>query len=170
MAFFIFLALVIISAVLLSFMGNEDEQVDKLPSIDDYVSDYLDITDAEQWDGEPYITGKIVIVDKIEQRIDNGLQRKLDKALRAEISGEVGTVIWVERGKEIVGTYADGTKGYRHICKITVIDYENELITSLRRFVGSDPPPVKVGGGDKYGTEPSVDNIIGYIEQLPLKP
>src|SRR5262249_61996467 len=87
----------------------------------DSVRDFLVAPGGTETSQGPYVTGKVVLVDKTKAEVD-ALQRRLPDELRAYTPGEVGTVVWLEFDVESKsGEYSD-TLVFTPRCKVTVID------------------------------------------------
>ena len=131
------------------------------------LSEYTSIPGLKELSGEAYVIGKVITVNKGENRIDP-MYLDLPSDLAASTPEEVGTVIWLEWKEYVVGTYTDGAKGYRITCQVTVIDKVKAAIVGRKTFRGSDPPKFKSGHAPGRGSRPYYA-IIDYITTLPKR-
>jgi hypothetical protein len=88
---------------------------------------------------KPYIQGKILVIDRREKQVDP-FYRYIPDDLRATNPSEVGTVIWLDRGKKLEGYYTNGAWGYSRSVRMTIIDWTNKALVDSRIIVGEDPP------------------------------
>ena len=130
-----------------------------------FMSAYQDQNLKPESPGEDYVVGKVVVIDKDKPQV-HGIHFRLPEELRASSPEEVGTVVWLSWGEKVVGTYTDGSKGYRRTCNVTIIDQANRQITGSRTFLGSNPPEEKSGFGRRKGDKPSAREIAAYIKSL----
>ena len=146
---------------------GEPDHVIPDPFYKTHMDEYIDIPNLTHATEEPYITGKVITINITEKKLDDILN-KLPSELRAKNHDEVGMVVWLEWGRTLVGTYTGGAKGYAHTCNVTLINFVNNTIIDEQYFRGTDPPEIKVVGGDAYGSMPTQD-IVDYIKGLPQK-
>lgn len=112
-----------------------------------------------------YIKGKIITVDQNDGKIDD-IYFDLPEEWRATQPEEVGTVMWLEWGKEIVGHYTDGAEAYVNTARVTIIDNSIPAIIDRKIFRGSYPSWVKRRRGTRFGSKPTGE-IVNYIKRLP---
>ena len=132
---------------------------------------FLNIPNLQQRDlSHPYITGKIVVMDKGDSDLPppengsywsaNGFDELVldklcdlegvfyhcseqvdgDEKLLAASPSEVGTIIWIECIEEDIGTYAYQGDGYQTTCTVTVIDKAASRIVGEKTFPTTQPP------------------------------
>lgn len=116
---------------------------------------------------QAYLKGKIITVNKENNRIDN-IYFDLPEELRAAKPEDVGTIIWLKWGENKVGSYTDGEDAIVNNCHVTIIDKSISAIVDERNFRGSDPPKVKHGSGSDSGSMPTKE-IVNYLQSLPKK-
>ena len=93
----------------------------------------------------PYVTGKVILIDRKEGVLDP-VQNRLPDDIRAYGEDEVGTVIWLEWDfKENTGDWGKVTSHYS-TCKLTVIDRSRNLIVGEVEVMGASSP-VATGAG-----------------------
>lgn len=142
----------------------------------------------------PYVTGKIVIVDKkesgggqvlipgkfnsvvaylIEQDGHGELLAELQHGINVVHPEEVGTVVWLECSEVLVGNYNTGASAYRTDCTATVIDKANNVIVG-KDHSRVDPPKEMgcTGGGCSRAEYGGLNgrHFARYLEGLPRYP
>lgn len=119
-----------------------------------------------------YRRGRMLVLDRKAGKIDD-LHFALPRDVRARTPEEVGTVVWIDKERVLMGSYSGppGTegKGYSHEWYATIIDYGEKQKVGLQDFHGSSPLGVKLGEGDRDGTEPSVYRMLEHFAKLPLR-
>jgi hypothetical protein len=139
-----------------------------LRSIKARMDEYTNISGLHQGSDGAYITGKVLAVDRSRNTTDD-LYFQLPNDLRATIPEEVGTVIWVECGSRVVGTYTDGGKAHQITCELTIIDMANTTIVGVKSFTGGPPPGSKRSGtGNEVGSRPTKE-MAEYIMTFPKR-
>lgn len=131
-----------------------------------HIDEYLHIADLKESRQAPQIAGKVITIDKVGNKADH-LYFSLPEEIRANNPDEVETIVWLECTERVAGTYSSGTKGYRTICDVTIIDKASATIVGRETFYGEAPPQVKSGFGDWHGGRPTGE-IVDYIENLSL--
>lgn len=116
---------------------------------------------------QPYVTGKIMIVDITTRQFDN-LYFDLPDALRAETPEAVKTVVWLERRQIEVGRYTGGSRAIRHVCRATVADATKKQVVGSREFEGGMPPDRIKDRLDHGGSSPDED-ILNWLGSLPRR-
>jgi hypothetical protein len=89
----------------------------------------------------PYVRGKVVFIDENKGQIDD-LSFKLPPELRAEIAGEVGTIVLLSCTESVVGNYQPiWVHATQWQCQSKITDDEEKRLVGSVRFTGSGPPP-----------------------------
>jgi len=132
-----------------------------------FLGDYTKAVDGadEGEEAAASLVGKVVVIDRKEQEVDD-LQFDLPEEIRARQPEEVGTVVWLDWGRETQGGYTDGTAAYVQTCTVTVIHREKWEVLGTTVFRGSDPPSFKKGGGSRSGSKPT-DEVVRFLAALP---
>lgn len=160
--------IIVIVLIVGAFFGIKScNRSSELQPFEDYLDEYLNISELEQSLQAPYIIGKVITIDKPKRKIDY-IYFDLPEELRATNPEGVGTVVWLEWGKHVVGMYEGGADAYVRTCDVTIIDKSNAAIVGKQHFVGSDPPRTKSHTGPGYGSKPT-QSIVEYIKMLPQK-
>jgi hypothetical protein len=137
----------------------------RLAALRERLPDYTQITfRRDPVPGRLVIRRKIVAINLEKKDIDE-LHLLLPDELRADVPGEVNTVLWLRWGLEVVGQYRGGGKAYRRYCDVQVIDFAAPPRLLLeKRFRGGEPPGT--GTGDSYGDWP-YPSIIQFLQSTP---
>ncbi len=140
-------------------------------TIESHLGQYLSIKPASGAVDNPYIAGKVVVVNRTDRSIDELSHWYNDNAdfdkLRANTPKEVGTVIWLDYTDQAFGSYTDGATAYQSECKLTIIDKAQNIIVGEYTIDGPEPPATKSGSGDVHAARPGSDAIMQYILSLP---
>jgi hypothetical protein len=115
------------------------------------------------------VGGKMVVVDKNTQDIDSDVFFGLPDALRASRPEEVGTVVWLEYGRERgMGVYGnDHLPSFIQTCKVTVIDQASRSVIATTLLHGGAPPEtINEGAKEGVGPRPTAE-VIAYLKGLP---
>jgi len=114
-----------------------------------------------------YVRGKIVTVEIDSRRVDS-LFLHLPEELRAVRPEEVETIVWLKWHQQEIATYTDGSRAFKHICDVTVIDRSRGVIVAQKTIWGESPIVSKYSGGaqDFYGARPT-QKILDYLIDLP---
>ena len=134
-----------------------------------HVAEYLAVPDGPA--APAPLRGKMVVVDKKTQDIDWDVFFGLPDALRASRPEEVGTIVWLEYGREQgQGVYIDGKDrrpSFCQTCEVTVIDRAGRAVIGAA-LVHGGPPPERIQEGDKEGVGPRpTAEVIDYLKGLP---
>jgi len=159
--------------------------------LDEYVSalsseDTLGVVEAQ---AEPYINGKVLLIDKKGAedfggfQLDGGLftrfvkkgrdrvdalQRQLPESLRAESPEEVGTVVWLTWGATTCWNYTGGLHAYAVTCDVVVIDYlEKRAIAAIR--LGGVCPEIRETTTSSFWGPPPDAEVLWYVSTLGSK-
>jgi hypothetical protein len=116
----------------------------------------------------PYVRGKVVIVDVTGQEKIDDLYDNLPSNLQAAKPEEVATVVLLKRGERVTGKYTNGAIGYRYTCTVTVIDYVDKVVVAQIVIEGDNPPAFTRSRMSAHGSKPSKE-IVDYITKLPTK-
>jgi hypothetical protein len=159
--------------------------------LDEYVNalDSEDLAREPGIEGEEYINGKVLLIDKHgatdfdgfdlevplgswfvrkgRNRVD-GLQRRLPWTLRAASPEEVGTVIWLYWGTSTCSSYTGGLHGYAVTCDAVVIDFLHKRVIADTSFVGECPESPDRTSRSFYGPPPDVE-ILEFVKGLGAK-
>jgi hypothetical protein len=159
-----------------------------LGSLRDHVREYSTVSGLKNpartspHQTEAYLKGKIITVNKKEKRLDD-IYFDLPEELRATKPEDVGTIVWLEWGKDEAGFYCDwsdvlckdGITPPKHddpatvnTCHVTIIDKFIPAIVGEMSFMGSDPPQRKTRSGSSSGSMPT-EEIVAYLQSLPKK-
>lgn len=123
---------------------------------------------------KPYIRRKAIVIDTDREKISK-LNIDIFRsdgpiALNPE---EIGTVILLNSGKELVGHYAKpgmtklkSADAYRTVCALKIIDTKEERMVGFKLF-SSEPPIISSGWEDRKGEVPYKE-IVDYILSLPI--
>ncbi len=168
MTWFSIIMIIIIFSTITYFWIRQNKRSEWSKQFLPYVERYATLSDLKKNQGNTYIKGKIIIIDKGNKYIDS-LIFQVNKKLFPESPEEVGTVIWLDWGRKKYGFYRDGAKGYMITCKMTVIDLNKNLLVDKRSFFGSAPPSSKKGREDVSGSVPK-NKILKCIEEYHRVP
>ncbi len=142
-----------------------------------YVSQYLgicpyqrDLSADNTSSFTPYITGKIVVLDTVNEKIADANANSGLNAIRANDPNEVGTVICLYFRDQTVGSYDNGTKAIQQECDIIVIDKAKNLTVGKTTIDGPAPPQSAIRSStDTSGGNVNEDDIANYILSLPIQ-
>jgi len=120
--------------------------------------------------GDPYIRGRIVVLDIESSTFDfDTVFLALPEEMRASLPRNVGTVVWLKRGRVQVGSYTDGAAAFQNNCLVIIIDESRGVIVGRKTILGSKPLTTKQGSGSQSGTAPSPGEIASYLISLPRR-
>jgi hypothetical protein len=133
--------------------------------IDKYIS-----IPKEEHANNPYINGKVTIVDIDKREIANNILFSLPKRWIPVDTSEVKTIIQLKYTSVCYGSYSGlgGGSGYRTDCKVIIIDKEIMAIIYEGTFEGGSPPSYKCSSGNEHGSSPD-EKIIPFLKALPDK-
>jgi len=143
---------------------SQAEQEAEKARFNDYVKTLSNIPGLKHAAGRGYIRGKLVVIDKDEGGVD-AIHGAISDDLTANRASEVGTVVWIKRGKVpaaklyIAGVLQDRT--YIHTYTVTVIDMTTKTIVASRLFKNSEP----TSDPDEYG----LYELYYYLLDLPRR-
>ena len=115
------------------------------------------------------VRGQIVVVDRGKQDVDWDVFFDLPNDLRAAKPEDVGTVAWLEYGrqKERGGYGKEGYPAYRQTCTVTVIDQASRDVIGTTEVKGGDPPnSIDEGAKEGVGSKPTKE-VVDYLKSLP---
>lgn len=116
---------------------------------------------------DPYVTGKVVVVNKTEQKIDDPFF-DLPTDVKAAKPEDVKTIVQIAYEQRQVGTYGGSGKAYQYTAYVTVIDKSTGKMVGKTSFEGTEPPSSVKKGSNGYGSKPTTE-IKNYILQLPRR-
>jgi len=133
-------------------------------TLDSYIFPEEELTD--NLDGRLYISGKVVVVDRTGRLIDSAFLELPDE-LRASRPEEVGTVVWLDWGKQYRWRYSNGAAAYTHAVRVSVIDLIDKKLIDSRFLYGSLPPENvrDKGKWEYFGTKP-VRQIVAHLTNV----
>ncbi len=139
-----------------------------------HVSDYSSASGIVNEVGkvDPYTTGKLIIFDVKALTFDFGeVYGTLPPDLRAGSPAEVGTIVWLECGEHVTGSYSDDAAAIQNFCVARIVDKARGALIAEKKFLGSAPPASKpwqpsVPG---YGSSPTGQDVGEYLASLPRK-
>lgn len=156
-------------AVLVSCKGKQPE--DPYKAMRGRIMQYVNVLGLSEIKQEPYVNGKILVVNPKSRDIDE-IHMQLPDCRRAVKPDEVGTIVWVEKTSENCGTYNTGTNAVQELCKVTIIDKSIPAIIYEVTFRGGEPPNSFMYHGSapatKAGKSP-VPNIVKFLSNLQTK-
>ena len=139
------------------------------------VQSMVDVKNAEtQAAAEPYLHGKLLLIDTERRAVDQWVYPKLPKALRSRSPEEVGTVGLVTWGWEQVGVYVgDGTKeetgkAYVSTVEVALVDPATRTVIGRISLQGEPPAGGLTRKGD-YRSERPMFKLLQYLETLPRR-
>ena len=134
------------------------------PYFDEYVS--IGLKSSTHTYSDEYLPGKVVVINKEDNNFDD-LYFSLPGELKAENPEEVDTIIWTSCKSSQTGTYTDGSKAYRIVCRLTIIDKKDSSILHQKEFYGNAPAYMKTTGGSRSGDRPDTE-MKSYLETLKI--
>lgn len=90
----------------------------------------------------------------------------IPEELLAEDPAEVGYMLYLEHGDQLVGSYSFGVFGYQYYCAVMLVDLSDQSILGSEVFWGSDPPHYYSGDEDQYGSHPDEEEILEWVREL----
>jgi hypothetical protein len=139
------------------------------------VEKFLYVPPASDTSEGPYITGKVVLIDRKTRTIDE-VQKRLPDEIRAYSEGEVGTVIWLEWDfKANEGPWGGATSHYS-VCKVTVIDRQRNLIVGESEVMGASSAVATGAGRGPFRAPAGTmtarranSAVLNYVKGLPRR-
>jgi hypothetical protein len=114
----------------------------------------------------PYISGKVVIINRVEKSLEDLLELGLPTNLTATTPDEVGTVIWLDcQGQVLSWKYIGGYDAIWYYCDVTIIDKTENTVVGVKHFDGEYPPPVVEGS--MWCCYYPYDDMAKYVGSLP---
>lgn len=118
---------------------------------------------------EPYRRGRVMPINLAGNKSIDAIFTQLPPALRPETPDDVGTIVWLQWGTQVVGRYRDNVSAFVVTCQVTIIDKSTGKIIAERAFVGGDPPATRRKRSDaNTGSNPTPE-IINWLAALPVK-
>lgn len=160
-------ALLVGAGTMVGFQIRKAKRAKKLAVFGPHLAEYLKPTAPAVQEGRAHRIGKVVVIDLRSKQIDEGVYFELPESTRATHPTEVGSVVWLDRGEEIIGTYEDGVPARALTCKITVIDLAKWCITAEEVIRGPNLPQ-KRKASESGSSDPVPDWLIApYLTGLP---
>jgi hypothetical protein len=103
------------------------------------------------------------------------LYQNLPEAWKAGGPGEVQTVVLLDYGWNYWGTYRNQITGntgnaYVGTCGVTVVDWKSRLVVARETLQSPEKPPEsKLTAMEWYGSQPSEEQIVKYLQGLPVR-
>ncbi|MGE3805454.1 MAG: hypothetical protein AB7K24_12335, partial [Gemmataceae bacterium] len=133
----------------------------------DRIAEYFPAKPAQPASGGE-LKGKLITVN-VKGRHFDGLYFQLPPQLRAASPDEVGTIVWLDWGEDVVGEYGvnTGSVGVVITCQATVINKADGQILHERFFAGGQPPDKTDKHNQKHYGSPPTGEIVGWLAALP---
>ena len=116
------------------------------------------------------LRGKMIVVDKATGEVDWDVFFALPNQLRAARPEEVGTVVWLEYGREQDKHYSYGQQhlpAFRQTCTVRVIDQADRHVIANAVERGGDPPgEIDENAKEGVGPKPTKE-VVNYLKTLP---
>lgn len=137
--------------------------------------------ELKPFSGEPYRRGKILVFQAnapfAEEGAALGAERfqyteDLPREWRPRNPGEVETLVSVTVNYVLVCEYNEGSKGYREVAAVRVIDLSIPAVVAETEITGPDPGEAyskRANRGAMRIWEPTGKQIAEYMKTLPLK-
>jgi hypothetical protein len=110
---------------------------------------------------------KFVVVDKKSASIEPRTF-VLPRDIRPESPQDVHTVAWLERDRDVVFHYTDGSPAIQHVWHLTLVDLATKSVLFQGTFKGSRPPEVVYAGRPQEGSLPE-DQVFDFLARYPRK-
>ena len=112
------------------------------------------------------IRGRVIPVDMRTRNIDE-IYFRLPEEIRSVSPDDVGTILWLQCGKQDVGRYEGGAPARVQTCEVTLIDKATFSVVAQRDFRGSEPPEkISSKSSEGVGAAPTAE-ILSYLKGLP---
>jgi hypothetical protein len=112
------------------------------------------------------IKGRVIPVDMGTRNI-HAIHFMLPKELRSLSPDDVGTIMWLQWGKQDVGRYEGGAPARVQTCEVTLIDKATFSVVAQRDFRGSAPPEkISSKSSEGVGSAP-ISEIVTFLKSLP---
>lgn len=139
-----------------------------------FIAQWMNTAGLRQTYDDPYIRGKVVMIDTRRKEVDRWMQFELPDALRAHTPQEVGTVVLVTAEQVHVGYYVDEKTGertgeaHRGDVHLTVIDVKDGKLVKTLTIRGKDPAG-QLENRRSDSTTPRRTAVPDYLKSLPQK-
>src|SRR3989338_5876415 len=169
----VILAAYLIGRVVQSMVDVKNAET-QAAAFDTALERYLDLKGLQGSSAEPYLHGKLLLIDTERRAVDQWVYPKLPKALRSRSPEEVGTVGLVTWGWEQVGVYVgDGTKeetgkAYVSTVEVALVDPATRTVIG-RIFLQGEPPAGGLTRKGDYRSERPMFKLLQYLEPLPRR-
>lgn len=114
--------------------------------------------------------GKMIVLNKATGDVDWDVYFALPDGLRAGRPEEVGTVVWLEYGREQDPRFSYGDKhlpAFRQTCTVRVIDQGDRHVIANAVERGGDPPSeIDENAQEGVGPKPTAE-VVNYLKALP---
>lgn len=141
--------------MLRNFVASNLNEIESAPPFDNQSS-------------EPYLIGKLVVVDKERQTLDE-LFNQLPSDMKADDPSEVRTVVLLSWRQEEVGYYAGTNKmAKRWHCAVTIIDLNARRRLAEKDIIGAMPPAFITPDDKPSGDKPD-KKVIEFLTSLPRR-
>lgn len=135
-----------------------------------YFSTYADDQVLYDYGRDFAIHGKVLVWDigspvssSSPALLPSGLNSEIPKSLRGDGSATELTLFLLYPETTEVGTYEDGTTGYRQDLVITVVYWPSKKAAAQLTVFGKYPPKMKTGEGDRTGPSPDINKVKEVI-------
>lgn len=143
------------------------------------VSDYTNFEPRPSTAQSPSPIGKMIVIDRVANRVAESVYWKLPAEIRATKPDEVTTVVWLRTGHRVVGRYRllgetsssplplSSPRGSVDSYYVTVIDYETKAVIARQTLNGPMPPfEITANASGASGGLPDQSEIVTYLTGL----
>jgi hypothetical protein len=142
---------------------------------------------ARKLEGAPYLTGKLEVIDVLENKWEQVISGHLPADLLPSNAEEIGTCVLLEWGAKLEGTQvvqeqearigrklsAQETAALAQNCKVTLIDLKRGAVIGEQFVLGRPPTPGLVSdahsaASPSVGHKP-ISEVEAFLFQLPRK-
>lgn len=161
----------------------EDARREQLAHLDSSVDEYLSVIENSPSGSTPVDerpSGKVVFVciqsnsnsgfgtTRPSRRVD-GTTLDLPKELFPQASDDVGVIVALRWGEELIGLYDNGARGFQERCQADVYSRSTGQLIASRSFVGQEPPGRisrhTASGASVFGPG-CQDEIVAFVAAL----
>jgi hypothetical protein len=119
------------------------------------------------------VRGKVVVLDRATGDFDWDVFFALPDDMRAARPDEVGTVVWLDYGREKDASFYDRNgqhlPAFRQTCTVRVIDAGDRHVLANAVERGGDPPSqIDENATEGVGPKPTAE-VVHYLRSLPRK-
>jgi len=162
-------SLAVMLAVMIALIAHSSTLADA-DDFDEYALSLSFIPGLQATDDNPYIKGKVVVIDFEAKRLDP-INDSLSADLRATNKAELGTVVWLQCDDQVVGRYSSGGSALVVVCNLTIIDVSKKAKVGFMTIRGPQPPSYvrsRTSGQSHSGGKPT-EEIVRYLASLPRR-